>query len=96
MTDNADDRGWIARVEGLRDEGLIDGDQEATLIRHLDERRTGLEESMKALVPEYRRKLDADGKPAADEWAAAQARALGEADARATRELLEGMGIELP
>lgn len=95
MTGDADDRGWIARVEELKDQGMIGEDEEATLIRHLAERRAGLEESMSALVPEYRQRLADDGQPAADEWVAAKARELGEADARATRELLDGMGIAL-
>ena len=96
MTSSIDDRDWIARVEALREQGAISGDDEATLVRHLSERRAGLEESMAALVPEYRRRLAAEGQSAADQWVAAQARGLGEADARATRELLEGMGIAVP
>lgn len=95
MTENADDRAWIARAEELKEQGLIDEADEATLIRHLAERRAGLEDSMSALVPEYRRRLTDDGQPAADDWVAARARELGEADARATRELLDGMGIAL-
>ena len=96
MSSSTGDRDWIARVEALREQGAINDEEEATLVRHLAERRAGLEQSMAALVPEYRRRLAADGQPAADDWVAAQARGLGEADARATRELLDGMGIALP
>ncbi len=93
--DRVDDRDWISRIEALREQGAIGEEEESALIRHLAERRANLEAAMAALVPEYRQRLADDGKPAADEWAAAQARGLGEADARATRELLEGMGVAL-
>lgn len=95
MTSDVEARDWIARVEALREQGAINQDEEALLFRHLAERRAGLAEAMAALVPEYRRRLADDGQLAADEWVAEQARGLGEADARATRELLDGMGIAL-
>jgi len=92
---SVDDRDWISRIEALREQGAIGEEEESTLIRHITERRANLEAAMAALVPEYRQRLTDEGRPAADEWVAAQARGLGEADARATRELLDGMGIAL-
>lgn len=86
-------RDWIARIEELRQQGLIDEDAEAALVRHLSDRRAELEVSMTAMVPEYRRRVAEDGREPADEWLAAQARELGEADARATRELLDGLQL---
>src|SRR5690606_39733114 len=73
VSSSTDDRDWIARVEALREQGAINDEEEATLVRHRSERRGGREQSTAALVPECRRRRAADGETAAHDWVAAQA-----------------------
>lgn len=90
-TDTDADRDWVGRIEELQREDIIDADDEATLVRHVAERRAMLQEALANIEPEYRRRLGADGKASADEWLAGVARSLGEADGRASRDVVDGL-----
>lgn len=95
MQDGLPARDWITAIEELRQEGIIDDDGEATLVRHLSDRRAELEATMAGMVPEYHERVANDGRQLADEWLAGQARELGEADAQATRALLESLRLPM-
>lgn len=95
MQDGLPTRDWITTIEELRREGVIDDDGEATLVRHLSDRRLELEATMAGLVPEYHERVANDGRQRAGEWLAGQAHELGEADAQATRALLESLRLPL-
>ena len=84
-------RGWVEDVDRLHQEGLIDGDDQNTLIRHVEEHRHSLQEELALLVPEYRDRLARDGQPGADEWLAAKARELGERDGQKTRRVVDSL-----
>ena len=81
-------RAWVEDVEPLHQEGVIDGDDQNTLIRHLEEHRRTLQDELQLIVPEYKDRIARDGQQAADEWLAAKARELGERDGEKTRRVL--------
>lgn len=84
-------RDWMDKVDQLAREGVIDGDDQNALIRHLDEHRREFDAELRKLVPEYERRVATDGQAGADEWLAATARALGERDGMKTRRLLDSL-----
>jgi len=84
-------RGWVEDVERLHQEGLIDGDDQNTLIRHVEEHRRSLQEELALIVPEYKDRIARDGQPSADEWLAARARELGERDGASTRRVVDSL-----
>lgn len=84
-------RGWVEDVERLHQEGLIDGDDQNTLIRHVEEHRRSLQEELASIVPEYKDRIARDGQPRADEWLAAKARELGERDGASTRRVVDSL-----
>ena len=84
-------RGWVEDVERLHQEGAIDGDDQNTLIRHLEEHRRSLQEELALIVPEYKERIARDGQPGADEWLAAKARELGERDGDKTRRVVDSL-----
>ena len=81
-------RAWVEDVERLHHEGVIGGDDQNTLIRHLEEHRRTLQDELQLIVPEYNDRIARDGQQAADEWLAAKARELGERDGEKTRRVL--------
>lgn len=82
-------RGWVEDVERLHQEGIIDGDDQNTLIRHMEEHRRSLQDELKLIAPEYNDRIARDGQPSADEWLAAKARELGERDGERTRRVVD-------
>lgn len=84
-------RGWVEDVERLHQEGLIDGDDQNTLIRHVEEHRRSLQEELALIVPEYKDRIARNGQPSADEWLAARARELGERDGASTRRVVDSL-----
>src|SRR3546814_3090245 len=73
-------RGWVEDVDRLHQEGLIDGDDQNTLIRHVEDQRRSLQEELALIVPEYKERIARNGLDGANEWLAARARELGERD----------------
>ena len=84
-------RGWVENVERLHQEGVIDGDDQNTLIRHVEEHRRSLQEELALIVPEYKERIVRDGQPSADQWLAAKARELGERDGQDTRRVVDSL-----
>ncbi|MFC3716073.1 hypothetical protein ACFONC_07910 [Luteimonas soli] len=84
-------RGWVEDVERLHQEGLIDGDDQNTLIRHVEDQRRSLQEELALIVPEYKERITRDGQSSADEWLAAKARELGERDGDKTRRVVDSL-----
>ena len=84
-------RGWVEDVERLHQEGLIDDDDQNTLIRHVEEHRRSLQEELALIVPEYKDRIARDGQPSADEWLTAKARELGERDGASTRRVVDSL-----
>lgn len=82
---------WIEGLAQLREQGVLDADDENTLIRHMDERLEAVQQELKALVPEYERRVDADGREAADAWLAAQARDVGEREGADARRMVDSL-----
>lgn len=85
------DREWIGRIEALQADGGINADDEAALIRHVGEQRESLEQALNRVLPEYQRRLTAEGKERADQWLGETARALGEAQGRESRQIVDGL-----
>jgi len=82
---------WIEGLAQLREQGALDADDENTLIRHMDERLEAVQQELKALVPEYERRVDADGREAADAWLGAQARDVGEREGADARRMVDSL-----
>lgn len=91
LPDVASDREWISRFEELKADGHVGADDEASLIRHVGQQRESLEQSLARVVPEYQRRVEADGKDSADRWLAETAREIGEAQGRETRRVVDGL-----
>ena len=82
---------WIEGLAQLREQGVLDADDENTLIRHMDERLEAVQQELKALVPEYERRVDSDGREAADAWLGAQARDVGEREGADARRMVDSL-----
>lgn len=68
----------IEGVAKLRQEGIIDADDEGAMIRFLDEQKSALVEELRNRVnPEYDQRLATDGKQSADDWFAQEAQSMG-------------------
>ena len=88
---SSDDREWIGRIESLKTDGDIDASDEAALIRHVGDQRETLEQALASVVPEYQRRVAKDGKESADRWLGETARAMGEAQGRESRRVVDGL-----
>ncbi len=82
---------WIEGLAQLREQGVLDADDENTLIRHMDERLEAVEAELKALVPEYERRVGTDGREAADAWIGARAREVGEREGADARRMVDSL-----
>lgn len=78
-------------LDRLQQEGMIDADEQNTLIRHVEEHRRSIEEELRLIVPEYEGRVARDGQASADEWLAAKARALGERDGAQSRQVVDSL-----
>lgn len=68
----------IEGVAKLRQDGIIDAEDEGAMIRFLDEQKAALVEELRSRVnPEYDRRLAEEGKESADGWFAQEAQELG-------------------
>ncbi|WP_149195353.1 hypothetical protein [Luteimonas suaedae] len=86
---NAAGQTWMERIEQLRAEGVINADDEAALIRHVNDHQRLIEEELFAIAPEYQRRLAGDGRQAADEWLAETARELGQREGEKMQRIFE-------
>src|SRR3546814_6907273 len=75
----------------LHQEGLIDGDDQNTLIRHVEDQRRSLQEELALIVPEYKERIARSGLDGANEWLAARARELGERDGQQARRVVDSL-----
>ncbi len=84
---------WMDGLDQMHREGMLDADDQNTLIRHLDGHRQSMEEALKQIVPEYESRVARDGQASADEWLAATARALGERDGAESRRVVDSLSV---
>ncbi|MDH5822020.1 hypothetical protein QFW77_03295 [Luteimonas sp. RD2P54] len=80
---------WLEQIEQMRSEGLINADDEAALIRQLNDCQAAIEEALARIAPEYQRRVGEDGKESADAWLAATAREIGEREGAGMRRIFE-------
>lgn len=83
----------VGTLDQLRVQGLLDEVEEATLLRHYDERQREYQEQMALVEPEYKRRLDADGKDQADKWLADTVTELGRKAGEATRRITDQLRV---
>lgn len=88
---HAQRQAWIEGLAQLREQGALDADDENTLIRHMDTRLDAIEDELKALVPEYERRVVADGRQAADTWIGGCAREIGEREGADARRMVDSL-----
>lgn len=84
-------REWIGRIEALKADGGINAGDEASVIRHIAEQREALDQTLARIMPEYQRRLTADGRESAERWLGDTARSLGEAQGRESRRLVDSL-----
>lgn len=82
---------WIEGLAQLRQQGAIDADDENTLIRHMDERLEAVQVELRALVPEYERRVEQDGREAADAWLGERSREMGEREGADARRMVDSL-----
>lgn len=82
---------WIEGLSQLRAQGAINADDESTLIRHMDERLEAVQEELKSLVPEYERRVESEGREAADAWLGAKSREIGEREGTDARRMVDSL-----
>lgn len=82
---------WIEGLAQLRQQGAIDADDENTLIRHMDERLEAVQVELRALVPEYERRVEQDGRDAADAWLGERSREMGEREGADARRMVDSL-----
>ena len=86
-------RQWIDALDELVANGIIDTDDQNTLIRHYDEHRQSIDAELSRIVPEYQRRVAADGQALADDWLAETAREIGQRDGEGTRRLVDQLNV---
>jgi hypothetical protein len=84
---------WMDGLEHMQREGVIDADDQNTLIRHLDAHRESMAEALARIVPEYESRVARDGQASADEWLASVARTLGEQDGAQSRRVVDSLSV---
>ncbi len=89
----AERQGFVETVDQLRSNNIIDAADQDTLVRHYDQHKLNLEEELARIAPEYERRAREDGEASANEWLAETARALGERDGRATRQVIDDLSV---
>lgn len=88
-----DRREWVEGLDRMRREGMIDADDENTLIRHMDEHHRTLQAELERIKPEYEARIARDGQASADQWLAEAARALGEQAGARSRRVLDSLSV---
>lgn len=89
--DRAQRQAWVEGLSQLRAQGAIGADDESALIRHMDERLDAVKEELASLVPEYERRVEADGRDQADAWIGALSRKMGEREGADARRLVDSL-----
>lgn len=83
----------VERLSDLRDQGVLAAAEEENLLQHYDRLLRDVEEEKARLEPEYMRRIEADGKDAADAWLADTARDLGRRHGEATRKITDQLRV---
>ena len=83
----------VETLDQLRVQGLLDESEEATLLRHYDELRQEYQDQMARVEPEYKRRIEADGRDSADKWLADTVTELGRKAGAATRRVTDQLRV---
>ncbi|MGH8033125.1 MAG: hypothetical protein ACREO8_12380 [Luteimonas sp.] len=83
----------LAKLSELRQQGVLDAQEEAELVRHFDAMLAEVETAKAALQPEFERRVDVDGEDDAKRWLVETAEALGHRQGRATREITDRLRV---
>ena len=77
-----------AQLARMREAGELDDVGEGVMRRHFQARADQLANDLRALLPEYQRRVEDQGPDAALQWLAEAAEALGRRDGQETRRVL--------
>lgn len=83
----------VETLDQLRVQGLLEESEEATLLRHYDDMQREYKEQLARVEPEYKRRLEADGKNDADTWLAETVTELGRKAGEATRRTTDQLRV---
>lgn len=83
----------IEGLDQLKAEGVLGEADQGALIRHLDDQRSTLEVQIAEITAEYNRRVQTEGAPAAAEWLATAARALGEQQGAESRRAVDQLDV---
>ena len=83
----------VARLNDVRQQGVIDEFEETRLLQHYDAMLRDTEEEKARLEPEYERRCKEDGKDAADAWLAEVAFEFGRRQGEVTRTITDQLRV---
>ncbi|NZA26792.1 hypothetical protein H0E84_10390 [Luteimonas sp. SJ-92] len=80
---------WMERIEEMRAAGVLNAEDENTLIRHVRECEERIQSELAGIAPAYQTKLAAEGKESADAWLAEMAASLGREEGEKMRRIFD-------
>lgn len=83
----------VARLSDLRQQGILDLDEETRLLAHYDGLARDSDEERARLEPEYNRRVQEDGQEAADAWLKEVAFEFGRRQGEATRQITDRLRV---
>lgn len=83
----------VERLGDLRMQGVLDTTEEARLLDHYDAMLRDTEEEKARMEPEYHRRIEEDGKEAADAWLSEIAFEFGRRQGEATRVITDQLRV---
>lgn len=83
----------VARLGDLRMQGVLDVAEETRLLDHYDAMLRDTEEEKARMEPEYHRRVEEDGKEAADKWLSEIAFEFGRRQGEATRTITDQLRV---
>lgn len=93
-TDAPRNRGELEeRLADLRDQGLLEAEEESRILEHFDRMVRDTEEEKARLEPEYHRRVKEDGKDNADSWLKEVAFEFGRRQGEATRAITDRLRV---
>lgn len=83
----------VDRLEDLQQQGVLDQTEAAQLLTQYDDMHRDVEEEKSRLEPEYRERLERDGKDDADKWLQEVAFDIGRRHGEATRRITDQLRV---
>ena len=83
----------VDRLADLRDQGILDAAEEASILGHFDRMIRDADDEKSRLEPEYLRRVETDGRDAADAWLREVAFEFGRRQGEVTRAITDRLRV---